>query len=83
MSVCGNEGGGGRGSGSGGVLCTFTQRVQRMDHQLEDAVPHQAVVQGGGASAPLKAGLGLQEEGDEHVKNGSRLRASFPRLGKQ
>lgn len=33
-----------------------------MNHQLENAVPHQAVVQGGGAAAPLKPRPGLREE---------------------
>lgn len=33
-----------------------------MNHQLENAVPHQAVVQGGRAAAPLKPGPGLREE---------------------
>lgn len=38
---------------------TFAQRVQRVNHQLENAVPHQAVVQGGRAAAPLEPGPGL------------------------
>lgn len=33
-----------------------------MNHQLENAVSHQAVVQGGRAAAPLKSGPGLWEE---------------------
>lgn len=33
-----------------------------MNHQLENAVPHQAVVQGGGTTPPLKPRPGLWEE---------------------
>lgn len=31
-----------------------------MNHQLENAVPHQAVVQGGGTTPPLEAGPCLE-----------------------
>ena len=35
-----------------------------MDHELEDAVPHGAVVQGGGASTALEGGSQLAREED-------------------
>ena len=40
-----------------------------MDHELEDAVPHGAVVQGGGASPPLEGGsLAGEEDGHSGYK---------------
>lgn len=46
-----------------------------MNHQLENAVPHQAVVQGGRTAAPLKPrpGLGGDEQG---VKTNPRVRGA-------
>lgn len=41
------------------AFLTFAERVQRVNHQLEDAVPHQAVVERGRAAAPLKPRPGL------------------------
>jgi hypothetical protein len=41
---------------------TFSERVEGVDHELEDAVPHETVVQGGRASASLEARLSLSRE---------------------
>lgn len=39
---------------------TFSQRVQRVDHQLEDGAPQRRVVEGGRAAASLQHGTHLQ-----------------------
>lgn len=43
-------------------MFTFGEWVEGVNHELEDAIPHEAVVQGGGASAALQTWLGLSRE---------------------
>lgn len=42
------------------LVVTFSQRVQRVDHQLEDGAPQRGVVEGGRAAASLQDGTHLQ-----------------------
>lgn len=50
------------------VVVTFSQRVQRVDHQLEDGAPQGGVVEGGRAAASLQHGTHLQDSRHAGVK---------------
>lgn len=44
------------------LMLTFSEWVKGVYHELEDAVPHETVVEGGGTSAPLQTRLHLSRE---------------------
>lgn len=48
------------------LMLTFSEWVKGVYHELEDAVPHETVVEGGGTSAPLQTWL--------HLSRGTRQR---------
>ena len=62
-------------------MFTFSEWVEGMYHELEDAVPHEAVVEGGRASTSLEPWLGLSRETRQDAVSSQKLRASALQIG--
>lgn len=51
------------------LMVTFGEGVKGVNHELEDAIPHETVVEGGRTSTALETRLGLSRETKDAVSS--------------